>query len=90
MPPAVPPKRLKGLFAVVEKQGWTYTVSSDGHPTFLPPPGLIDPRTGRLAPRVSFSGSLGDNKHGDANSISLLRKLDVEIPRKNQKKKERP
>lgn len=74
-----PPKRLKTIVECAEKQGWTYDETKDGHPRLNPPRGLM--YGGKLAPPVVF-GKTPSDRRGDANTVALLRRLGVDIPRK--------
>lgn len=83
---AKPPKRLQAWFDVAEEMGWTYDETSDGHPRFSPPAGLSDPGRDRPAAPVTFGKTPSDGR-GDANTVSLLRRLGVPIPHKGHTKK---
>ena len=81
-----PPTRLRSIVAAAEARGWTYDLSGNDHPRLSPPPGWVDPATGRLAMPVTFACTPSDVR-GDLNSMSYLRRLGVALPRKNHKKK---
>lgn len=70
-----------------EEAGWTYDETEDGHPRLNPPPGLTDPyRDNRPAAPITFGKTPSDHR-GDANMVSVLRRLGVEIPHKGHTKK---
>ncbi len=73
-------------FALAIEKGWTRDETSDGHPRLKPPPGLMDAYTGRPAAPIVFSKTPSDHR-GDANTVSLLRRLGVEIPHRGHTKK---
>lgn len=78
--------RLDAWIALAEEEGWTYDETADGHPRLTPPPGLMDPYRGRQAAPVVFGKTPSDHR-GDANAVSLLRRLGVDIPHKGHTKK---
>ncbi len=80
------PKRLRTIVELAEAQGWTYSETADGHPQLVPPAGMINPATGRLAPPVSFAKTPSDVR-GDRNSIAQLRRLGLQVPHKGHTKK---
>ena len=81
------PKRLRSIVAAAEEKGWRYDETSNGHPRLTPPRGLTDAyRNGRPAAPVTFGKTPSDHR-GDANAVSVLRRLGVNIPRKGQAKK---
>lgn len=81
-----PPKRLQVWFELARKEGWTYDETSDGHPRFNPPSGLIDPYRNRPAAPVTFGKTPSDHR-GDNNSVALLRRLGVQVPHKGHTEK---
>lgn len=80
------PKRLKAIVTLAQAQGWTYAETTDGHPQLVPPAGLINPATGRLAPPVTFAKTPSDVR-GDRNAVAQLRRLGITVPHKGHTKK---
>lgn len=73
------PKRLKTVVSLAEAHGWSYDVTSKGHPRLNPPRGATDGTGALMAPCI-FSNTPGD-KTSDRNAIAYLRRMGVPIPR---------
>lgn len=74
-----PPKRLRDIVTAAEAAGWTYDVTSHGHPSLKPPSGLRDPyHPERLQGPVMFAATPSDWR-GDLNSRAALRRAGVDI-----------
>ncbi len=83
---AGPPKRLRAWVKLAEAEGWTFDMTSDGHPRLKPPSGVVDPHTGRPAAPVTFSSTPSDIR-GDRNAAAYLRRYGVPLPYKGTTKK---
>lgn len=73
------PKRLKHLWTLAEAKGWTYSETKDGHPSFVPPRGLIRPGSDHLVAPIVFALTPSDVR-GDRNAIAALRRAGVAVP----------
>lgn len=73
------PKRLRTIVALAEEHGWTYDLTTRGHPRLSPPRGKTGPDGRMLAP-VTFALTPSDIR-ADKNAISYLRRCGVPIPR---------
>jgi len=77
------------MVAIAAKAGWTFDVTTDGHPRLSPPAGVTDPyRNNRPAAPVVFGKTPSDIR-ADKNAASYLRRLGVDIPHKGHTKKKK-
>jgi len=71
------PKRLKRIVAAAEADGWTYDLTSKGHPRLTPPKGRLD-RSGQRAIPITFALTSSDIR-GDRNACARLRRAGLDV-----------
>lgn len=69
------------LVAAATDVGWAVAYDKSNHPRLVPPPGMVDPATGKPARPVTLSSTSSDHR-GVKNCAAQLRRLGVQIPHK--------